>query len=250
LGVLLAVQRYLFNHFAVLYTLETIFLKNVSDVSIVFIFAGIFLSAPRMEKEEINLIEQITQLFLKFGIRSMTMDDIARELGISKKTIYKYFKDKKEIVGKVMQAFLEYDRACIMMLRNNKTNPIDEMMEIAHQVTQKITSVHPSVYYDLQKYYPEAWKTFTDHKKDFILNCILENLKNGKEEGFYRKDLNISTIAKIYIAKLDTFIDPQWFSGEVLFKDILFEAIKYHIYGITSDKGVKYFNKKIKNYNL
>jgi TetR/AcrR family transcriptional regulator, cholesterol catabolism regulator len=204
-----------------------------------------------MEKEEINLLEQVTQLFLRFGIKSMTMDDIARELGISKKTIYKYFKDKKEIVEKVMQAFLEYDKACISMLRANKTNAIDEMIEIAWQVTQKITTVHPSVYYDLQKYYPEAWKAFTDHKKNFILSCVVENLEKGKEEGLYREDLNESIVAKIYIAKLDMFIDPDWLlSNEVAFKTVLFEAIKYHIYGIASDKGIKYLNKKIKNFNV
>jgi TetR/AcrR family transcriptional regulator, cholesterol catabolism regulator len=200
-----------------------------------------------MEKEQLILLEQITQLFLRFGIRSLTMDDIARELGISKKTLYRYFEDKKDLVRKVIEIFIEFDKGLVLQLRDRKVNAVDEMMEICTHISQKITEVHPSVFYDLQKYHADAWKIYNDYKQDFIFNCIAENIRKGIEEGFYRENLNVEIIAKLYISRIDLFINPELFPpGEISFKNLIFEAIKYHVFGIASEKGAKYLNKKLK----
>jgi TetR/AcrR family transcriptional regulator, cholesterol catabolism regulator len=194
--------------------------------------------------ENQELILSITQLFLKYGIKSVTMDDIARDLGMSKKTLYKHFPDKKELVKKVLEGFVEYDKAYICILVKKDLNAIDKMLEIEKYVTEKVKEVHPSIHYDLQKYYPEAWKIFINHKTGFIYNCIIDNMKAGVKEGLYRNDLDMEILGRLYISRIDLFINPEVFPPDQFsFKRTLTEAILYHLRGIASEKGIEYLKK-------
>ena len=116
-----------------------------------------------MDGKSENLIQQIFNLFMRNGIKSMTMDDIARELSISKKTIYKYFDDKSDLVNQVMQFHLDNDKRLVAEFSKNDFNAIDQMFEIAKNTTRNIKEIHPSSYFDLQKYYPLAWENFVRH---------------------------------------------------------------------------------------
>lgn len=198
-----------------------------------------------------NLVRQIFNLFMKNGIKSMTMDDVARELGVSKKTIYKYFKDKADLVNQVMMLHINEDKKLCEALSKQSGNAIDEMFAIGKNVTNNIKEIHPSSYFDLQKYYPEAWNLFLTHKREFIYSCIVANMEKGIKEGLYRENLTIPIIAKVYIARIDLCMDSSIFPpDQFTFKDVLVEMMRYHIRGIATEKGVQYLSENIKDYKI
>ena len=204
-----------------------------------------------MDGKSENLIQQIFYLFMRNGIKSMTMDDIARELSISKKTIYKYFVDKSDLVNQVMQFHLDNDKKLVAEFSENTLNAIDEMFEIAKNTTKNIKEIHPSSYFDLQKYYPQAWEKFVRHNNEFVYSCIISNMEKGIKEGFYRENLNIPIIAKVYIARIDLCIDSSVFPPDKFtFKEVLVEMMRYHIRGIATEKGINYLSEKIKDFTI
>lgn len=201
--------------------------------------------------EEKILLEQIFNLFMQNGIKSMTMDDIAKELSVSKKTLYKYFKDKADLVSRAMQFHIEDDIKMMEGLAHVDGNAIDQMFAISKHVTEHIKEIHPSNLYDLQKYYPDAWSLFTQHKFTNIYKCLVNNMERGIKEGIYRENLNVEVIARIYIGRMDMCLDNNLFPvNQFKFRDIIVEMIRYHIRGIANEKGIKYLDKKFRNNNL
>jgi len=179
------------------------------------------------------------------------MDDVARELKISKKTVYKYVKDKPELVAKVMTGICLEEQAVTTKIAEENSNAIDELIEISKHVSQRLQQIHPSVHYDLEKYYPKAWEVFVKHKTEYIYSCVTQNLEKGVKQDLYRKNINIPVIAKLYISKIDMVFDPEIFPvTQFTFPEVHAEHMRYHIRGIASEKGVKYLTEKVKKENL
>lgn len=193
-----------------------------------------------------KIIAGTGEVFMRYGIRSVTMDDIARELKVSKKTLYKYVKDKADLVYKVMGGFCEMEQDMITEIIKNSENAIDEVISISEFVGAKIADVHPSIHYDLEKYYPEAWEIFSKHKKGFVQKCLEANLERGIREGYYRDNMNIRILARLYVAKIDMVFDPVIFPPrEFSFGDVHMELSRYHIRGIANEKGMAYLAKYV-----
>lgn len=204
-----------------------------------------------MEKKFEELLLRIIPVFMRLGIRSVTMDDIARELSISKKTIYKYVKDKPDLVDKAMIWFCKQNQDVVNEITKNSSDAIDEIIGISKHAGQQLQMIHPSVHFDLQKYYPEAWSSFNSYQIDFIRNQIEANLKRGIKEGLYRDNINTHIISHLFAAKIDMVFDPEIFPvGKFSFSDVHLEMMRYHIRGIASGKGVEVLTKKIKNENF
>ena len=140
--------------------------------------------------EEKDIIIKAGELFVKYGIKSMTMDDIAREMGVSKKTLYQFVENKKDLVKKVMSLHIHNQQDCICEMHSAEGNAIDKLMEIGAFVNQHMRSLHPSVIFDLKKYHPEAWGYLNKHKEEFIYTTIKSNLEEGMSEGLYREDFH------------------------------------------------------------
>lgn len=201
-----------------------------------------------MEEKESVILEQVRKIFMRYGIRSVTMDDISRELKISKKTLYKYVTDKSDLVEKVMRIEISTDQELMKQFEKESKTAIDEVLMILKHIAQKVKEIHPSIHYDLEKYYPEAWEVFNNHKKNFIMGCVIRNLQRGILEGLYRENLNAEIIALIYVSRVDIVFDGEIFPPTRFnFADVLFEMFRYHIKGIASEKGIKYLHEKIKN---
>ncbi len=184
---------------------------------------------------------------MRYGVRSVTMDDVARELKVSKKTLYKYVKDKSDLVSKIMEGQCEMEKMVIGNVTAEAENAIDELMRITEMFSQKLAQMNPSVLYDLEKYYPEAWEVFTTHKEKFVLGCVQSNLERGIHEGIYRDNLNPEIIARLYIQKVDCMFDPAIFPiGKYTFFQIHLELMRYHIRGVANEKGMEYLAEKIK----
>ncbi len=196
--------------------------------------------------KERELLMATTLLFMKFGIKSLTMDEISRQLGISKKTLYLYVSDKKDLVKKGMMLMVEGEREMMCEVTTTSKTAIDELIGITKCVSSDLGDIHPSVIFDLQKYYPEAWKVMEDHKLNFIYNMMLTNLKRGIEEGYYRDNINPLVIANIYMGMVDNMLNADNPIHKALSLDKLHaEIIRYHIKGISNNKGLEYLTKTL-----
>ncbi|GAB5538653.1 MAG: TetR/AcrR family transcriptional regulator [Salibacteraceae bacterium] len=194
-----------------------------------------------------EILSKTVGLFMKYGIKSMTMDDIARQLGISKKTLYIYVSDKNDLVVKTMQSIVQHEKDLVSCMTESETNAIDQLFEISKGVAQKFGSIHPSINYDLQKYHPEAWKIFSDFHNVFIHGCIQENIKQGMKQGLYRDNLDPFLIAHFYSSQVPMCSDGELFpSDKYSFPQIHLEMMRYHIRGIASEKGLEYLKAKVK----
>lgn len=195
---------------------------------------------------KIELTKMIAEVFMRLGVRSVNMDDIARNLSISKKTLYKYFKDKSDIVSQVTQTLIQGEECAMRGIIEASENAIDEIIRISEFANQMLKQMHPSVMFDLRKYYPESFKIFYNHKNVFIAQSVKENLNRGIKESLYRDNLDPEIIARLYLAKIDAIWDSEMFpSTEYTFAQIHLEMIRYHIRGIASQKGLDYLSKRI-----
>lgn len=196
-----------------------------------------------------NILEQSNKLFLKFGIKSLTMDDIANELKVSKKTLYQFVSDKQDLVQRVMEKYCSEDKIMVEEIKKQAENAIEESLLITKHVKQKFATIHPSIHYDLEKYYPEAYLKMKDHQEHFVYETTRENIEKGKAEGYYREDISAEIIARAYVTTVYAMIDR---TDEVLmrydFGTIYVEFMKYHLRGIASEKGHKFLNNKLKTY--
>lgn len=204
-----------------------------------------------MEEKENVILEQVLKIFMRYGIRSVTMDDISRELKISKKTLYKFVTDKSDLVTKTVKLDLERDEKVVNEFAEKATDALDELLMVMKYFGEKVQGIHPSIHFDLEKYYPEAWELFNSHKKTFHLECVIRNLKRGINEGLYRDNLNAEIIAIIHISRVDLFFDGEVFPpSRFNFGEVFLEMFRYHIKGISTDKGIKLFNEKLNNDKL
>ena len=198
------------------------------------------------EKEE-QLFVNAEHVFRKFGVKSVTMSDMARHLGISKKTLYNYVEDKNDLVEKSLNCEFGKKQGIIDAIVAEKLNAIDESFKISQYVTTILKSIHPSLHYDLEKYHSGVWHKHLSERNKKIYDVISNNLRKGIKEGLYRKSLNVDVIAKIYIARMDLTFDGELFPVEqISFAEVYLEMFRYHIRGIASEKGIAYLKEKLK----
>jgi AcrR family transcriptional regulator len=219
--------------------METFYVFFVSDVFFVYFC--------RMNEELKNILIKVGCLYKKYGIKSITMDDVSRELGISKKTLYQYVQDKNELVSQVLEMDMERQIAVFDELYHKALNAIDELFEVNKKVLQMIKSHNPSEEYDLKKYYPDQYQKMHKIKRDEMQKHILLNLQKGKKEGLYRVDLNEEVITKVQLMRIENTFDNQIFTDDELTSQKTFlEIFVYHIRGIASDKGIKILEQKLR----
>jgi AcrR family transcriptional regulator len=189
-------------------------------------------------------------LFLRYGFKSITMDDIARELGISKKTLYQYFADKNDLVNQVVDAHLSNERDMCMKLEAGEKDPIAYLLAISDNFSNEDKHVNTVILYDLKKYFKEAWDKIEEYSKDFIYEQVLKNMIDGKEKGLYRKEMNERIIALHYVHMIQFMVNPENYQKEERdFKVVHKELMQYHLHGILTDKGLKQLDKLLTNNN-
>lgn len=198
-----------------------------------------------MDIRKKDILEQSHKLFMRFGIKSMTMDDVATQLRISKKTLYEHFNDKNDLVEQVVATVCRHHRETINAICARGLNAIDEVHEIANFIVAQIGGVHPSVQFDLQKYHPRAWAILDETERADIHRCVSSNLRKGIKEGLYREDLDVEVITRLYTARIDATWDGRVFPPDQFnTRDVLWKHFEYHIRGIASRKGVDHLEKK------
>lgn len=183
-------------------------------------------------------MSQADQLFNRYGIRSVTMDDIARDLGISKKTIYQYFADKEEMVMEVTRAAVAEQRCEWEAVTNVARDAVHEIILAAEHIEKAFRSMNPSLLYDLRKYHPSAWDLYLEHKDSHFYQQVVDNLRRGIAEGYYRKELNVEVIAKLRMEQVQMGFDPKVFPPDRYpLADVQLQLLDHFIHGIVTLKG-------------
>lgn len=204
-----------------------------------------------MNEELKNILQKIRCLFMKYGIKSVTMDDIAHELSISKKTLYQHVSDKNELVQKIVELEIneKTEYFCNMELPDH--NAIEEVFEVHKKVQQMLKDYNPATEYDLRKYYPELHTQILKVRRDNMYHNILNNLLKGKTEGLYRTDLDEEIIAKIQLSRIESAYDDKIFTHDELLSSKIFnELFIYHIRGIANEKGLEVLERTIKERDI
>ena len=184
------------------------------------------------------------ELFRRYGVKSVTMDEIASQLGVSKKTIYQSFADKNQLVDEVIVDMLGLQRSFCMESMTNAENAVHEVFLTMESMEKLFMNMNPSFVFDVERGNPSTYKKFLDFKYNFILGIMKKNIIRGKEEGLYRENLNEDLIAKF---RLETMMLP--FNEEVFPRDqfpliaLHQELIEYNLYGMVTLKGYKLITK-------
>ena len=190
---------------------------------------------------------KVRELYMKYGIKSITMDDVASELGISKKTLYQFVTDKDDLVGKFLDNEIALRQEEICKCFGIGFNAIEELFEISIFMNKLIHDQNPTTEYDLKKYYPQHYQKTVKARREGIYNYILLNLKKGVKEGLYRKDMNKEIIAKLYLSRSENTNLNELFTVEEFTSIKLFmELLTYHVRGIATEKGIIVLEKKVK----
>ena len=201
-----------------------------------------------MEPQD-KILKTSLELFYKFGIKRVTMDDIAKELGMSKKTIYQFYKEKDDLVNQLCDSEMIKHEQIFENLFQQAKDPIHEMMLISSNMREMMQQINPIFFLDLHKFHPEALKRFQTFKQGCAYKHISRNIEKGVELGVYRSDVNIDFAAQYRLAQIDMLMFGNYFSFEkISFTNSHELLLDMFVYGICTLEGNKLLNeyKKIK----
>ena len=194
-----------------------------------------------------KIIQNATNLFLKHGFKSVTMDNIANEMAISKKTIYTHFKNKTTLVKECTCSVLHSITTGIDEICSQEQNPIEELFEIKKFVMGTIEAEQSSPQYQLQKYYPEIYEGVKGGHFQKMMECTRTNLRRGIEQGLYRNNLDTDFIARLYFLGIHGIKDHNLFPIKMFSTKFLTEEyLEYHLRGIVTPQGFLTLKKFIK----
>lgn len=196
-----------------------------------------------------KLLKEIGEMFMTYGVRSVSMDDISRHMGISKKTLYQHFKDKNELVEKVTEHVIEERQTEYEEVTKEASNAIEELFLTSKCLRSQLANLNPSLIFDLKKFHMKAWNLFLDYEHITVYESMKDNLRRGKEEGFFRAGININVLAKLRVEQVHMSFDPHVFpKDEFDFTEVHMQMYDHYVYGICTDKGLKLYEKyKIEN---
>lgn len=191
-----------------------------------------------------RIVEEAHKLFLHYGIRSISMDEIALKLGISKKTIYQYFADKDALVDAVFNVEMHQHKINSECFATTCKNAIQEVFMALDSVSEIFKSIHPMVFFDLMKYHPIVFKKFNTHKTDFFFELIKCNLNRGINEGLYRPEINTDILSKYRVVCIFQILENiQFQECKQPISEIMNETTEHFLYGLATSKGIKLINK-------
>ncbi|MGB0980514.1 MAG: TetR/AcrR family transcriptional regulator [Winogradskyella sp.] len=198
-----------------------------------------------------KIIQKSTELFLNLGFKSVTMDDIANGMGISKKTIYKHFDNKTALVKATTLALFEQISHGIDCICALEKNPIEEIYDIKQFVMGHLKDEKSSPQYQLQKYYPKIYASLKTKQFNVMQNCVVGNLKRGIKLGVYRPTLNVEFVSRMYFSGITTIKDNDLFPLKLFSQNRLMEYyLEYHLRGICTPQGLEIVTKFIQKNQL
>lgn len=201
-----------------------------------------------MNKNEV--IEKAHELFIHYGIKSITMDELARELGVSKKTLYELVKDKHEVVSLVTKKHLEKEKVDFIEIKEDSIDALDQLVKFSRCMRNNLRDINPTLLFDLKRYHREAWIKWDDFKRKFIAEEVKNNMLRGISEGLFRENLNVDLLSLMRMHQVEVAFDTKIFPRDQFdFRETQIEMLNHFIYGIVTVKGRKLFEKYLKELN-
>jgi AcrR family transcriptional regulator len=199
-----------------------------------------------MNDELLNILKKVRLLYRKYGIRSVTMDDVSHELGISKKTLYQYVHDKDELVHQVIEMEIADQQGKMMLTCVDQRNAIEQLLEIARCISSMLRDYSAASEYDLRKYYPDLYMKVRDLRRNHIYHFMVDNLNKGKTEGLYRTEIDVDILSKLNVSVIDSMVDNEIITiTEFMDTRFFNEFFIYHIRGIVNEKGLYYLKEHL-----
>ena len=193
-----------------------------------------------------KILQKATDMFLILVFKSVTMDDLANDMGISKKTIYSHFENKTKLVEEATMNLFWVISHGIDDIVSLKQNPIEELYEIKKFVMTRLKDEKASPQYQLQKYYPKIYTTLRNKQFEVMQDCVLDNIKRGMTIGIYRANLNMEFVARIYLSGVNSIGNEDIYPNKLFTKAELEDYfLEYHLRGIVTPEGRKILNKII-----
>lgn len=194
-----------------------------------------------------ELLASISKIFKKFGIKCISMDDIAQQLGKSKKTLYQHFKNKNDVIVKLAQFELRSELDELENLSNLQLNAIDQFMAISKYLVTKIFNLNHALLHDMKKYHPSIWYTFQAQRELQIGTVVNRNLQMGMKQGLYLENFKAEAFILSYLLRLH-FIDYELYVSDInkSYNEIYDTLFLYHNYSIANDTGIRYLQEKYK----
>jgi AcrR family transcriptional regulator len=191
-----------------------------------------------------RIIVESKALFLKLGIRSVSMDDIANQLGMSKKTIYQLFADKDELVDNIIDTDIQQIQADCTNCYETAKDAIDEIFKTMEMIVAQFRNMNPMVIFDLQKYHHKSFEKFMNHRNTFLLEIITNNLEKGVKEGFYRENIKIDILSRFRLESMMLAFNmdlypPSKFNA----LEVTLEIIQHFLYGLSTESGYQLINE-------
>ena len=191
-----------------------------------------------------RILIEAEQLFFRYGVKSITMDEIATHLGISKKTIYQFYKDKKELVYKVVETKMAKQETEMEEIAGKAIDPVHEILLTSEYLKKIFINMNPFLLVEVQKYYPRAYGIFSTHRDKCIFSSIFNNIKKGITQGLYRSGMDVDTIARLRMLCIDAAVNPDNFPlAKKNLNELQMQLIEHFLYGICTLKGHKLINK-------
>ena len=193
---------------------------------------------------EALILHKAKELFYSYGLKAISMDDIARSSGVSKKTVYQHFSCKDEILSAVVKNFISCHKQALEKCRKETSNAVEEVISISQLFVHTINHINQNFFYDLEKSFPEAWQLIAEYRKKFVVPAILRNLRDGMDQEIYRDDLDIAFIADVRMQQVVSAFTPRLFAETpVQGNKLMMQLSEFYLHGIASLKGKKMINK-------
>ncbi|MHC2990700.1 TetR family transcriptional regulator [Pontibacter sp. HJ8] len=191
-----------------------------------------------------KIVAEAFELFCRNGVKSVSMDDIAQHLSMSKKTIYKWFSNKDEVVYSAVSGYLKSIECDCEGILCSSGNAIEELFNIMGTTRKIFSSIHPSIFHDLQKYHAGAWKLWQDHKNHYIFGKVKQNLERGIAEGLFREDLDVEVIARLRLVQIELPFNQHLFPRHQFeLIRVQMATLEHYMLGIATLKGHKLINE-------
>jgi AcrR family transcriptional regulator len=194
--------------------------------------------------QEGRILSGSLELFFKAGIKSVTMDDIARHLAISKKTIYQFFSDKNELVIAMVKKRLEEDECQMQELIDRSSNVIEQLLKMMQCLEEILSRANPILMHDMQKYHPDAWDIVQQFKVGVIAALLEDLMTKGIEQGYIRPEINVKILARMRMHQVEMGFDHAIFPiAEFSPWAVQSQFIEHFNYGICTLEGYKLLEK-------
>ncbi|CAL2102750.1 TetR/AcrR family transcriptional regulator [Tenacibaculum sp. 190130A14a] len=195
-----------------------------------------------------KILEKAGAMFLSYGFKSVTMDDIASELAISKKTLYKYFSNKNDLVDASIEAVQKAIDDAIMFIKEQDYNAIEEEFAVKKIFKEMFKNAKTSPMFQLKKYYPESYTNLIDREICMFRDCNTDNLEKGIEQGLYRPEIKRELVTNFYFTLIFGIFDSDYYGERMdeLMK-VEYEVLEYHIRAIATKKGLEILENELLN---